>query len=201
MKLPIKKLMHFTIIMDLEWNDERTRQFTTNVGLITSFGPRGHNVMSAEWTHHVSYSPSLIAACINKGDATNENIRKTKEFGVNLCATEQSVMASVAGGSSGRDVDKIAALKDLGFTFYTGKKIKALMIGGAALNAECRLMKIIELGDHTTFVGEVLELSADLGRKPLIYHQGKFWKIGERIKKPLQEELDNIEKLVGKFRK
>jgi flavin reductase (DIM6/NTAB) family NADH-FMN oxidoreductase RutF len=48
--------------MDLLWNDRRTRQFVTNVGLITSDGPLGPNIMAAEWTHHISYSPSLIAA-------------------------------------------------------------------------------------------------------------------------------------------
>ena len=47
--------------MDLTWNDRRTRQFLTNLGLITCDGPYGPNVMAAEWTHHISYSPSLIA--------------------------------------------------------------------------------------------------------------------------------------------
>ena len=50
--------------MDLSWNDRRTRQFVTNVGLITSVGPLGPNIMAAEWTHQISYSPSLIAANI-----------------------------------------------------------------------------------------------------------------------------------------
>jgi hypothetical protein len=39
--------------MDLLWNDRRTRQFVTNVGLITSDGPLGTNIMAAEWTHLV----------------------------------------------------------------------------------------------------------------------------------------------------
>jgi hypothetical protein len=33
--------------MDLLWNDRRTRQFVTNVGLITSDGPLGPNIMAA----------------------------------------------------------------------------------------------------------------------------------------------------------
>lgn len=47
--------------MHLAWNDRRTRQFITNIGLITSDGPAGLDIMAAEWTHHISYSPSLIA--------------------------------------------------------------------------------------------------------------------------------------------
>ena len=56
--------------MDIQWNDRRTRQFVTNVGLITSDGPYGADVMSAEWTHHMSYSPCLIAVNIRGHDAT-----------------------------------------------------------------------------------------------------------------------------------
>ena len=32
--------------MDLAWNDRRTRQFITNVGLITSNGPAGLDIMA-----------------------------------------------------------------------------------------------------------------------------------------------------------
>src|SRR3989344_1725210 len=109
--------------MDLPWGDEKTVQFITNVGLITSTGPYGDNIMAAEWTHHVSYSPGLIAVCIGLNKATLENIRATKEFGVSIAATDQNVIASVAGGSSGKNVDKIKALKELGFKFYRANKI------------------------------------------------------------------------------
>ena len=138
--------------MDLPWGEERTKQFVTNVGLITSNGPNGHDIMSAEWTFHVSYSPGLIAVCINRTDATHENIEKTKEFGVNLAASDQNIISSIAGGYHGNDYDKIKALKELGYKFFKAKKIDVMMVEGAAMSAECKLFKTIELGDHTTFV-------------------------------------------------
>lgn len=187
--------------MDLAWNDERMRQFVTNVGLITSTGPHGQNVMAAEWTHHISYAPGLIMVCIRSGDATHDNVKETKEFGVNLCSVEQNVMSSVAGGETGKEVDKIGVLKELGFRFYPGRKIKPLMIEGTAMNAECTLKEAREIGDHTAFVGEVVEISADLNKKPLAYHQGKYWHVGENIIKPSQEERDKIQKIIEKFRK
>src|SRR3989344_5054157 len=66
--------------MDLPWGDPRSIQFITNVGLITSDGPNGPDIMSSEWTHHISYNPGLIAVCIRPGGATHENIRSSKEF-------------------------------------------------------------------------------------------------------------------------
>ena len=187
--------------MDLEWNDRRTRQFVCNVGLITSDGPNGPNVMAAEWTYHVSYSPSLIMINIHKEDATAENILKSKEFGVNLTAENQNHISSIAGNSSGSEVDKIAVLKELGVEFYQAKHINAPMIKGAAMHAECKLLKHEPLGDHHMFVGEVVELDADENIKPAVYHNGKYWKIGENIPRPSEEMRDRIKALLEKHKK
>ncbi len=186
--------------MDIPWGGEASSKFVTNVGLITSNGPHGHNVMAAEWTHHISYSPGLIMINVGYNKATAENIKKSKEFGVSLAAVDQNIVSNIAGGSSGKDTDKINALKELGIEFYKAKKIDALMIKGAALNAECRLIKSIELGDHIAFIGEVAEVSVH-DKQPIIYHGGKYYKAGEHISKPPQEALDNIRKVVEKHRK
>jgi len=186
--------------MNLPWGDPCSNKFVTNVGLITSNGPYGHNIMAAEWTHHISYEPGLIAVNIHAYDATAENIEKTKEFGVNLAAFGQNIVSSISGGNTGKEVDKIKVLKDLGVEFYEAKKINVLMVKGAAMNAECKLLKSISLGDHTMFVGEVLDASAS-DKQPVVFHDGKYWKFGERIQKPDQSMLDKIGKLVDKYRK
>jgi flavin reductase (DIM6/NTAB) family NADH-FMN oxidoreductase RutF len=48
----------------------------------------------------------------------------------------------------------------MGIAFYEAKKRKVPMITGAAMNAECKLIKQGEeqLGDHIMFVGEVVEI-------------------------------------------
>ena len=187
--------------MDLPWGDEKTVLFVTNVGLITTNGPHGHNIMAAEWTHHVSYSPGLVAVCIGLNKATLENIRESKEFGISLAATDQSVLSSVSGGSSGKGYNKIAALKELGFKFYNAKKINALMVEDAVLNIECKLFKEIPLGDHVMFVGEVLGASLNKNKEPLAYHEVKYWKLSASIENPPQQELENIKSVVEKHKK
>ena len=187
--------------MDLPWGDERTKKFVTNVGLITSNGPYGYDIMAAEWTHHVSYSPGMIAVCINPKSATNRNISRAKEFGVSLCAFDQNVLSSVAGGSSGKNVNKIEALKELGFKFFRAKKINVLMAEGAAMNVECRLHKKIRLGDHITFVGEVVELYPAGSKEPLVYHGQKYFKLGESMQRPGQNETDGIKSVVEKHKR
>ncbi len=186
--------------MDLTWDDPRMRTFVTNVGLITSDGPHGPNIMAAEWTRHVSYAPSLIAINIYPNHATYSNIKHSREFGVNLCAADQSQVSSVAGGARGSEVDKIAALKELGASFYHGRKIKAPMLSGASMNAECRVVKEEMVGDHAMITGEVLELSAS-DKPPLIYHAGKYYKLGEHVPKPPAGELERIGQVVAKHKK
>jgi len=186
--------------MDLPWGDEKSKKFVTNVGLVTSNGPHGQNIMACEWTHHVSYSPGMIAICIKKDSTTNENIKSSKEFGVNLAAYDQNVLSSVAGTTSGKEINKFAALQELGFKFYNAKKIKTMMVEGAALNVECKLVNSVELSQHTMFIGEVVEVSMS-SKEPLAFHGGKYWKLTESIPKPSQEELDRINKILEKHKK
>ena len=187
--------------MDLSWNDRRTRQFLTNVGLITSDGSNGPNVMAAEWTHHISYSPSLIAVNIRGRNTTAENIIDSKEFGANLAAEDQNILCSLAGRYSGKHLDKIAFFKEIGVVFYKANKIKALLIKGAAMNAECKLIRQEEIGDHIMFVGEIIEITADENIKPLVYHNGKYWKLGDNLPSPRQEILDGINQFANKYQK
>lgn len=177
---------------------EEITQFVTNVGLITTNGPHGHNVMACEWTHQLSYDPPLIAVCIRPGKTTFENIQSSKEFGVNIAAFDQNIVASIAGNHHGKTVDKIAVLEELGVIFYPAAAIDALMIENAGLNAECKLVKFIEIGDHPLFIGEIQNVK-QIGKEPLIYHQGKYFRLGDRIHKPDQPKLDQIAELVKKY--
>ena len=184
--------------MNIPWGSKVAEKFITNVGLITSDGPIGPNIMACEWTQHISYSPGLIAICIGHNSATTKNIRKTKQFGVNLCATDQNVMSSVAGGYSGKETDKISALKELGFGFYKAKKIKAPMVKGAAANIECRMFKEITIGDHIVFVGKAVAVSAS-NKEPIAYHQGKYWSMTKNVRKPSDSKRKKIREIAEKF--
>jgi flavin reductase (DIM6/NTAB) family NADH-FMN oxidoreductase RutF len=157
--------------------------------------------MAAEWTHHISYSPSLIAASIRGHDATAQNIKESKEFGISIAAENQNVICSIAGKYKGIYVDKISVLKDAGIAaFYNAKRIskEVPMLVGAAMNAECKLVKQEELGDHIMFVGEVIEISADENIRSLLYHSGRYWRLGEAIIKPQPDILNRIEELAQK---
>lgn len=185
-------------MVDISYMSPQKDKFVTNVGLITTRGSKGDNIMAAEWTHHVSYSPGIIVVCIGSNKISADNIRQSKEFGVNLASSDQNIISSVAGGSHGAQVDKIAALKELGFKFADARKIKTLMVDGASMQAECKLVNEIQLGSHTMFVGEVIELYPANDKESLVYYKKKYWKPGDPILKPEMGKTEHIDSVVKK---
>ena len=155
------------------------RAFTTACALVTTNGPRGPNVMAAEWTFNVSYEPFLIAVHIDPENATHDEILASGEFGVNVASENQVAAIGFAGHRSKRTTDKLSSEI---FETYPGKRIRAPMLRGALLNAECRLVQHLPVGDHTLFVGEVLEFTVDPSKAPLVLHQGSH-RLGERIRR------------------
>lgn len=159
---------------------EAARHLITTVALITTQGKEGPNVMSAEWTFNVSYNPLRIIVLISQDEATHANIHHAKEFGVNFASEDQATLANLAGAYTGKEVSKLSS--EL-FHTYPAKRIHAPMIIGCFLNAECRLIQTIETGDHTMFLGEVVEVQYDNTKNPLLYGQRKYWRRGDPIEK------------------
>lgn len=155
------------------------RAFTTTCALITVNGPRGPNVMAAEWTFNVSYDPFLIAVHVDKANVTHDEILAAGEFGVNLVSEDQGAQMRFAGHFSKSETDKLSSEI---FETYAAKRIKAPMLRGSVLNAECRLVQHFPVGDHTAFIGEVLEFSVDPGKRPLILHHGSH-RLGDKIER------------------
>ena len=61
------------------------QRFAHTVGMITSQGLGTRpNIMACEWTIVVSWDPIMIMVVIGNGDMTNELIRESGEFGVNI---------------------------------------------------------------------------------------------------------------------
>ncbi len=163
------------------------RYFSTGVSMITSTGAKGPNIMTAEWVMQISYNPVLIAVFVHKGSQTLKNIEKTKEFGVNVASKEQTTEISIAGGYSGSEIDKIN-LKNI-FKTLRPQKIKSPMIVGCTINAECNLVRKENLGDHVMLIGKVVYIKHDDTKSPLIYHKGRYFKIGSMVEPDRKEVL------------
>ncbi|NOJ27632.1 MAG: hypothetical protein DA330_06445 [Nitrososphaera sp.] len=182
--------------------DNAHRYFATTVGLITTNGKNGPNVMAAEWTMQVSYEPMLISIFI-RDSPTLWNIKQTGEFGVNIASDMQAELVNIAGGYSGSEIQKF----DIPGIFDIYKTKTGLpMIKGCALNAECKVQTIQEIGDHVMVVGQTISAEFDEAKKPLIYSRGNYWKTagkissGRKVAKISEEDMAEFKKMAaGQF--
>lgn len=172
--------------MERKIPDKAQRYFVTGVSMITSRGSCGRNVMAAEWTMQISYEPLLIAVFVHTSTVTLKNIRETKEFGINVASDQQTSLVNIAGGYSRTEIDKLKVRRL--FRFLKSRHIKAPLIAGCIVNAECKLFTIKKLGDHIMVVGRVVAMRYDETKKPLVYHTGRYYQIGSLIE-PVRQQI------------
>lgn len=166
--------------MLLEDIEKAQEYFTTTVALVTSKHNNTVNVMSAEWSLRVSLEPFLMAVFVGYERETYRLIRDSGEYGLSYCSDLQGKLAHIAGNYSLKDHDKFTLGE---FRIKKSKFIGAPLIEGAISCFECRVIDEFKVGDHAAFIGEVRTAYYDPDVSPLVFHNGKFWKRGERIRK------------------
>ncbi|MEM2732782.1 MAG: flavin reductase family protein, partial [Nitrososphaerota archaeon] len=89
--------------------------------LIVSISREGKlNVMTCAWNMPVSEDPPLIAVAISNESYTNQLIKETGEFTVNIPDEKMLKALWICGSKSGREVDKFKLAK---LTTTSSKKI------------------------------------------------------------------------------
>jgi len=157
------------------------RKTTTSVGLVTSEKNGKENVMACEWAFQVSINPPNYAIIIGKKKATTEFILHSMEFGLTFISDEQATQSHIAGSYSAYELDKI----DTGlFPLRKGKHIKAPVLTEGLLAIECKVIEVIERENSYMFIGEALYAEYRNDKSPILYHAGKYFKLGEQIPKP-----------------
>jgi flavin reductase (DIM6/NTAB) family NADH-FMN oxidoreductase RutF len=132
--------------------------FPRPVALVSMHTGEGDNIITLSWVGTVCSSPPVIAMGIRESRHSHKMIKESGEFVVNIPSAEQVSAADVCGTRSGNDTDKFQAT---GFTKGKAKTVQAPIIEECPINIECKLMKTVELGSHTLFLGEVVGTHID----------------------------------------
>jgi len=136
------------------------------------------NIITLAWVMPTSVNPPLIAISIAPQRYSHTNIEETKEFVVNIPTMEILRETFFCGRVSGKTLDKF---KETGLTPQPAKMVKAPIIKECIAHLECKLHQQFTTGDHTIFIGEIVEAYADknifaekyrLEKAKLIYHLG-----------------------------
>jgi len=116
------------------------------------------NVMTAAWGGICCSQPPCVAVALRKATYSYGNLVERKAFTLSIPSEEQVKEADYFGLVSGRNTDKLAVAK---LTAVRSKLVDAPYVKEFPLVLECKVVDITELGLHTQFVGEVMDVKAE----------------------------------------
>ncbi len=128
------------------------------------------NGMTASWVSQVSLNPLLLMVSIAPSRYSHDLIKESGVFAINVLTSAQVDLGKRFGFASGRRVDKFAGLNYI--TAVTGSPI----LPQAQAYFDLNLAETHTAGDHTLFVGEVVEakiLHPEL--QPLVFSKEIFF--------------------------
>lgn len=127
--------------------------FPSGLYIIGSRDGERRNAMTANFVTQVSFDPKLLAVSVEKEAFTHELISRGGVFSVNTVDREDR--AIVRKFTKPVDVD-VAAMTLNELPFHDGEATGAPVLDQAVAFAECEVRTPIDSGDHTLFVGEVV---------------------------------------------
>ncbi len=137
----------------------KTLLYPTPVCVVGTYDRAGKpNVMTAAWAGICCSSPPCIAVSLRKATYTYGNIMERKAFTISLPSEEYVKQADYFGMVSGRDEDKLSKAR---LTAVKGDQVDAPFVKEFPLALECKLLHTVEIGLHTEFIGEILDVKAD----------------------------------------
>lgn len=137
----------------------KTIVYPTPVFIIGTYDKDGKpNAMNAAWGGISCSSPPCVSISLREATYTHGNIIKKEAFTVNIPSQTYIKEADYFGIASGKDEDKFAAT---GLTPVKSKLVDAPYIEEFPLILECKLVHTAELGLHTHFTGEIIDVKVD----------------------------------------
>jgi flavin reductase (DIM6/NTAB) family NADH-FMN oxidoreductase RutF len=137
----------------------KTLAYPTPVWLVGTYDAEGRpNIMTAAWAGICCSSPPSVAVSLRKATYSYGNIVAKQSFTINIPSEALVKEADYVGMASGRDLDKFARVK---FTPVESDLVDAPYVAECPLVLECKLIHTLEIGLHTQFVGEILDVKAD----------------------------------------
>jgi flavin reductase (DIM6/NTAB) family NADH-FMN oxidoreductase RutF len=141
-------------------------RFASGVTVVTTRDAEHADIgMTVSAFSSVSLEPPLVQVCIGHDASAFEALAVADYFAVNILSSEQEPLSRrFAAVESAHRFDGLATARGA-----TG----LVLLEDALAHLECRVVARHVAGDHTLFIGEVLDASARDAR-PLLYYRGGY---------------------------
>lgn len=153
------------VAMDLQQLRRVMGHFATGVTVITTMDKSGAPFgLTANAFTSLSLNPPLVLICIDKEVQCYSCFEESGVFAVNVLSEDQEKLSR---RFATKGIEKFTDVK-----WHKGHHGIALL-DGAIGYIECKVVHSYEGGDHTIYVGGILNATASGGR-PLIFFKGKY---------------------------
>jgi len=125
--------------------------FPSGLYVIGSRADAKRNLMTANWVTQVSFDPKLVGVSVEKTAFTHELITEGRVFTINTIDREDRALVrkfTKPVEVSGNTMNE--------FPFHDGPATGAPLLDQAVAFVECEVRTPVDAGDHTLFIGEVM---------------------------------------------
>lgn len=153
--------------------------------------PEEWNPITVAWTGTICSDPAMCYISVRKERYSFDILMRNMEFTINLTTADMARATDWIGVRSGRDHDK---WKESGLTPIAGECVASPTIEESPLSIECRVKSATDLGTHTMFIADVLNVRADtrwmdpetgkfsLDKSGIMaYCHGHYFRLGEML--------------------
>jgi len=152
------------------------------------------NIATIAWGGICCSPPPCVTISLRKATYTHGCIMERKAYTISIPSVALAKEVDYVGIASGKNVDKFAETK---LTPVRSELVDAPYVQECPVVIECKLLHTFEIGIHTQFIGEIIDVKAEdtvldeqgltdiVKVKPFVFDTGQraYYGIGERIGK------------------
>ncbi|MGN6184117.1 MAG: flavin reductase family protein [Thermoanaerobaculia bacterium] len=138
--------------------------FASGVTVVTTEHEGARYGMTVASFASLSLHPPLVLICIEKSVKSHDAIASAKKFGVSILAQNQAELSNRFASRRDDKFDGVAIREG---------ELGVPLINGAICTLECRVHDSLFGGDHTIFVGEVVDAQT-IESAPLVYFRSGY---------------------------
>jgi flavin reductase (DIM6/NTAB) family NADH-FMN oxidoreductase RutF len=146
--------------MDIKTARKVLEKLHTGVFIVTAHQEDEDSGMAASWVSQVSFAPPMVMVAIGKNRFTHELVSTERAFAVNILGKD--------GAQLVKDFAASGPVSKLEGTPHSRKETGAPILDAAIAFLECKLANTVDVGDHTIFVGEVVNAGLVKDEEPIL---------------------------------
>ena len=146
--------------MNEKYRQQSLRMLSYGVYILSSVNKGEYCVSTITWVSQASFEPPMISVCIKRNSASYEIVKKRGEFILHLLGDNQKELASTFFKHTIFENEKLN-----GQEFSLENNLPLLKDIPAYI--QCKVVEILENGDHPLFLAEVVDAKINNDSNPL----------------------------------